>query len=59
MSYVPFIVCDTLISNILVNLVQQVVGIPMRIDSAFIVANVILYAIEIQFIYTLYRIIDK
>ena len=37
------------------NSIQQVVRIPVEINSAPAIANLTLYAIEIQFIYTLYR----
>ena len=56
MSYVRFIVCNTFITNIEGNLIQQVVGIPMGTNSAPAIANLTLYASEAQFMDTLYRI---
>ena len=55
MSYVRFIVCNTFITNIEGNLIQQVVGIPMGTNSAPAIANLTLYASEAQFMDTLYK----
>ena len=56
MSYVRFIVCNTYITNIEGNLIQQVVGIPMGTKSAPAITKLTLYASEAQFMDTLYRI---
>ena len=56
MSYVRFTVCNTFITNIEGNSIQQVVGIPMGTNSAPAIANLTLYASEAQFMDTLYRI---